>query len=58
MFIIKKKGRLENMPRRRMIRAPAKILYGLRFKNRCVKCGKEIPPDRVMCSTCSKKLSL
>ncbi len=43
---------------RRRIRAPAKILYGLRFKNECVKCGKEIPSDRIMCSVCSKKLSL
>lgn len=38
------------------IRAPAKILYGLRFKNRCISCGKLIPPDRTMCPKCLKKI--
>ena len=40
--------------RRRLIRAPSKILYGLRFKNRCVNCNKSIYPDRIMCKECSK----
>ncbi len=52
MFIIKKKVRLETMAR---IRAPAKILFGLRFKNRCVMCGRAIPPSRMVCVPCSKR---
>jgi len=55
MFISKKKGRLENMARGRIIRAPAKILVGLRFKNRCALCGKVIPPDRMVCNKCSRR---
>ncbi len=51
MFTTKKKERLGNMAK---IRAPAKILYGLRFKNRCINCGKLIPPDRTMCAECLK----
>lgn len=53
MFIIEKKERLETMARR--IRAPAKILFGLRFKNRCIKCGRIIPPGRMICIPCSRR---
>ncbi len=56
MFITKKKERLETMAKR--IRAPAKILFGLRFKNRCVICGKVIPSDRTICSKCGKRQRL
>ena len=41
---------------KRIIRAPAKILVGLRFKNRCSNCSKSIPPDRTMCAECLKKI--
>ena len=54
MFIIKRKVRLENMAKR-IIRAPAKILYGLRFKNRCIHCGRVIPSNRMMCNNCSRR---
>ncbi len=53
-YFLKKKVRLENMAKR-IIRAPAKILYGLRFKNRCIHCGRVIPPDRMVCNKCSRK---
>ncbi len=34
---------------------PTKILFGLRFKNRCIICGKLIPSDRMDCPNCEKK---
>ena len=43
------------MARARIVRAPAKILVGLRFKNRCALCGKVIPSDRVVCVRCSRR---
>ena len=55
MFIQKRKGRLGNMVRVRRIRSPAKILVGLRFKNRCVLCGKVITSDRMVCVKCDRK---
>ncbi len=38
------------------IRSPAKILVGLRFRNRCKLCKKEIPSPRIFCDNCIKKL--
>ncbi len=43
------------MVRRRLIRSPAKILVGLRFKNRCAICGRAIPSDRMVCIKCSRR---
>ena len=43
------------MARVRRIRAPAKILFGLRFKNRCAICGKLIPSDRMVCVRCGRR---
>ena len=37
------------------IRAPAKILVGLRFKNRCILCGEEISQGTDLCPKCKKK---
>ncbi len=53
MFILKKMGRLENMPGRR-VRAPAKILVGLRFKHKCPFCGKVIPSSMMVCNKCKE----
>ena len=39
---------------RKIIKAPAKILYGLRFKNRCKNCKRLIPPDKIICKKCNK----
>ncbi len=59
MFILKKKGRPENMTNgRRRIRAPAKILVGLRFKHKCPNCSKIIPSDRMVCNKCSRKMRI
>ena len=41
--------------RRRVIRAPAKILVGLRFRNRCMGCGRVIPQGKMFCPICSRK---
>ncbi len=41
--------------KKNIIRAPAKILVGIRFKNRCKKCKKSIPPNKKLCNKCSKK---
>ena len=41
--------------KKNIIRSPTKILYGLRFKNRCKKCKKSIPPNKKLCNKCSKK---
>ena len=39
----------------RRIRAPAKILWKLRFKNTCMVCGKVIPEHKTICDSCNKK---
>lgn len=36
------------------IRAPAKILFGLRFKIKC-KCGGVIPSDTMVCVRCARR---
>ena len=41
-----------------MIRAPTKILYGIRFKNRCKSCGKVIPSSMMVCNKCAKGVKI
>ncbi len=43
------------MPEEKKIKAPAKILVGLRFKNKCIVCGRIILSDRNTCNTCLRK---
>lgn len=38
----------------KIIKAPSKILVGLRFKHKC-KCGRVISSNRMVCRECSKK---
>jgi hypothetical protein len=42
------------MAKKRII-APAKIEWTLRFKNKCMDCGKNISWDKLLCAKCSIK---
>ncbi len=40
---------------KKKIRAPAKIEWTLRFKNRCIYCGRVIHMTETICSKCKVK---
>jgi len=40
---------------RRKIKAPAKIEWTLRYKNKCIDCGKLISWDKSICAKCAIK---
>ena len=62
MYLLKKEKQESIKQRNKMprtikpinIRAPSRYLVGLRFKNKCLLCGKEIPITETLCKECKK----
>ncbi len=53
MLDLEQKENQENMSAKK-IKAPAKILWTLRFKTKCKICGSPTSSDKVVCDKCKK----